>query len=349
MPRYLLADRINAAKRFGLKVEVVPGAQTRGSDAYNPGCYVGHHTAGAKTGDRPSLSLVVNGRSDLAGPLANDFMPRSGGLVIVACGRSNNAGLGGFRGIVGNSGTIGCEAEDDGDGIWTPEQWRDYPRVVASGLYLMHRDQTWYCSHRTWALTPPSKPGRKIDPTGIMDPWMAAWVSVLFRNPNAVPRQGMPTAADLTSTGDEDVPLTPAEWTKLTNIVRDVSLRTALAVQTGKPNNVVDAKTAAGLAGTSSIKLYELTAYGDSRLEVDKPEPHANSIQRTRFELLQQSATLSAMLEVLKQLAEAQGQPIDMDAVRETVKTTVESGLAQLDLRITSSPAGEPLDPTPSA
>src|SRR5690349_19817001 len=113
---------VEASKRFGLRVEVVPGAETRSAGSFNPHGFVGHHTAGAKTGVRPSLALCVNGRSDLAGPLCNDFLDRNGVDVIVACGRANHAGLGGFRGIVGNSGVWGCEAEDDGDGVWTPAQ-----------------------------------------------------------------------------------------------------------------------------------------------------------------------------------------------------------------------------------
>ena len=297
MPRYLLTDRINAAKRFGLtKIEVVPGAQTKGSDAYGPGCYVGHHTAGPKIGDRPSLGIVVNGRggaNPLSGPLANDFMPRSGGLVIVACGRSNNAGAGGFRGITGNSGTIGCEAEDDGDGTWTGEQWRDYPRIVASGLWMIGRDQTWYCSHRTWA------PTRKIDPTGVADQWMQAWVRVLLHNPKAVPRQGMPTATDLI--GDPDVPLTPGEWDKLYSIV----YRVVLAAQTGKPNTVVNAADAALLKPASELQTYELIAYGDSRDDTTDKNAHPNNLQRVRFEMAQDRAVTAETNAIVKQIAAA--------------------------------------------
>jgi hypothetical protein len=168
---------VEASKRFGLTVEVVPGAATRGSPAFNPYGFVGHHTAGARTGDRPSLNLCVNGRADLSGPLCNDFLTRAGVDVIVAAGRANHAGLGGFRGLVGNSAVWGCEAEDEGDGTWTGAQWLAYPRLVAARLWMINRDASWYCSHRTWA------PTRKIDPTGITDAWMQKQVAALLANP----------------------------------------------------------------------------------------------------------------------------------------------------------------------
>jgi N-acetylmuramoyl-L-alanine amidase-like protein len=171
---YALDRMIDASKRFGLKVEVVPGAETRSAGSFNPFGLVGHHTAGPKTGIRPSLSVCVNGRSDLSGPLCNDFLDRNGVDVIVACGRANHAGAGSFRGILGNSGVWGIEAEDDGDGSWTPAQIEAYPRLVAARLWLIGRDASWYCAHRTWA------PTRKIDPTGISDAWMRSQVAPLL-------------------------------------------------------------------------------------------------------------------------------------------------------------------------
>jgi hypothetical protein len=152
----------DALARFGLQVEVVPGWETRGSAAFNPGCTVGHHTAGSSRGIRPSLRVVVEGRSDLPGPLCNTYTDRNGVAVVVAAGRANHAGRGGFRGLVGNSAAIGHEAEDEGDGHWTRAQLDAFPRVHAAHLWLLRRDASWYCSHRTW--TP-----RKPDPAGLPD------------------------------------------------------------------------------------------------------------------------------------------------------------------------------------
>lgn len=173
-----------ALKKFGLKVKLVNGWEDRGSSAFNPHGAVGHHTAGPKTGDHPSLKVCTVGRPDLDGPLCNTFLPR--GLTIaeevvyvVAAGRANHAGLGGYRGLVGNSSVFGTEAEEDGvDGKWTDWQEWAYPRVMAAQLWLCGRDETWYCSHRTWA------PKRKIDPKGISDPWMKVEIKKALKNPS---------------------------------------------------------------------------------------------------------------------------------------------------------------------
>lgn len=174
---------VAALQRFGLDVDTVSGWQTRGSSSFNPAGVIGHHTAGPKTGDRPSLSVCVNGRPDLEGPLCNVFLPR--GLtvaqqapVVVAAGRANHAGVGGFRGLVGNSAVFGIEAEDDGtDGVWTEWQRWAYPRVVSGLLWLAGADEENYCAHRTWA------PDRKIDPTGISDTWMRDRVHTVLNPP----------------------------------------------------------------------------------------------------------------------------------------------------------------------
>jgi hypothetical protein len=213
---------------------------------------------------------------------------------------------------------MACEAEDDGDGIWTPEQWRDYPRIVASGLYLMHRDQTWYCSHRTWALTPPSKPGRKIDPTGIMDPWMAAWVSVLFRNPKAVPRQGMPTAADLTSTGG----FTVAEADAILKAIADVKA-------------TVNHQVA-------------MLMFGENR-DASKADPHPDSLQTLNTKLskfiAESGARETALIAAVTKLAAAGGVPISKEEIIQTLDDAVSTGFETLDLRLVN----QSLDPTPSA
>ena len=317
MPRYSLTARINAAKRFHLGVEVVPGAETRGSDAYNPGCYVGHHTAGPKVGDRPSLNVVTNGRPGLSGPLANDFMPRRGGLVIVACGRSNNAGLGGFRGITGNSGTIGLEAEDDGDGVWTDAQWRDFPRIVASGLYLMGRDQTWYCSHRTWAMTPPSKPGRKIDPTGMLDAWVQAWAGALLRNPSVVPNRGMPGAVPSIPPKELDLPVTPTDVNAIWANPIDIPANYASAYARKPPRY------------TSEELLFSAQYWAQQCGAMLKGYIAASAARET------------AMLDIVTKLAGSTGLPVTRDELVTLINDSTERAIADLDLHLTAgTPAG---------
>ena len=92
-------------------VEVVPGWETRGNASFNPAAVVCHWTAGPITGDRPSLKICVEGRPGLPGPLSQVFLTRGGVAVVVAAGRANHAGVGGWRGVVGNSAAFGIEAE----------------------------------------------------------------------------------------------------------------------------------------------------------------------------------------------------------------------------------------------
>lgn len=150
-------------RQYGLEVVEVDGWQTRGSTAFDPWGVVCHHTAGAATGEMPSLKLLINGRSDLPGPLCNVGHGRSGKVYIMAAGRANHAGAGGWRGLVGNSSVLGIESESSGTGGWTRAQRETYP-VLAAALKSGCRspsDFSLICGHKEWA------PKRKIDPFGI--------------------------------------------------------------------------------------------------------------------------------------------------------------------------------------
>lgn len=176
-------DLPSALRAFGLVVEVVPGWEKRGSSSFNPGGVVGHHTAGAATGIRPSLRICIHGRSDLPGPLCQVFLDRNGVAVVVAAGRANHAGRGGFRGLVGNSAVYGIEAESKGTepNAWTPQQLEAYPKVTAALLSTVNRDESWYCRHATWAGP------RKPDTVSLTDQWMRDRSGLLLRPPAPTP------------------------------------------------------------------------------------------------------------------------------------------------------------------
>lgn len=95
-----------------------------------------HHTAGGASGNAPSFWTVVNGRSDLPGPLANLFLDRAGHWTVIAAGVGYHAGSGGPLGNVpadsGNQYCVGIEAESTGYGDWTAAQIDAYPRGVAA-------------------------------------------------------------------------------------------------------------------------------------------------------------------------------------------------------------------------
>lgn len=176
-----IVDAANAAVRgTGYQVVVVDGYQARGHGGFNAlEGVVGHHTGTADSapGDYPTLRIVRDGRSDLAGPLCNYGLGRSGTIYVVAAGVAWHAGASAYAGMVDlNSLFLGIEAESAGAGRWTPQQLDVYPRLVGSALNYIRRSANRYASHRTVA-TPA---GRKDDPRGIEDVWMQQRVAAFL-------------------------------------------------------------------------------------------------------------------------------------------------------------------------
>lgn len=111
-----IADRLRAE---GLRVIECDGWHTRGSGELYPGGFVFHHTAGGPNGSAPSLNGVIYGFANSApGPLANVLQSREPDgddiFYVVAAGRANHAGTGGWNGLEGNSSVHGLEIEHTG-------------------------------------------------------------------------------------------------------------------------------------------------------------------------------------------------------------------------------------------
>lgn len=158
---YWLASVLRSA---GLPVREVGGWEQRGYNDFGDvrGVLL-HHTAGSVSGNYPSESVVVNGRSGLSGPLANLGLARDGTWIVVAAGRANHAGTGYVSWCGrdnGNQHLIGIEAESTGRGDWTQAQLDNYPRGVAALLGAARLGSSRAIGHKEWA------PTRKIDPYG---------------------------------------------------------------------------------------------------------------------------------------------------------------------------------------
>ncbi|HVF75501.1 MAG TPA: peptidoglycan recognition family protein [Acidimicrobiales bacterium] len=155
MPRDVgMADRLRAA---GLKVVEVDGWRTRGSDSFFPKGVVVHHTAGAATGNMPSLGILIRGRSDVPGPLCNVGIGRDNTVYVIAAGRANHAGRGGWRGLMYNSSVHGIEVENVGTSRepWRPDQIETAAKVAAV-LLDGHGPADNVCEHKEWT-------SRKVD------------------------------------------------------------------------------------------------------------------------------------------------------------------------------------------
>lgn len=156
---------VDAARLTGYPVVEVPGWKGRGHGGMRvTEGVVCHHTAGPKVGNMPSLGVITNGRAGLAGPLANYGLARDGTVYVVAAGCAWHAGASSWAGFNDlNDEFVGIEAEDDGDGKWTPEQHDSYPRLVASILFYCRRGSERTCGHKECCLPK----GRKPDPGGV--------------------------------------------------------------------------------------------------------------------------------------------------------------------------------------
>lgn len=158
-----LADVLRDA---GLETIEKPGWQTRGRNTMNPQGVVCHHTGGAlPSSDSAYADFLIRGRSDLPGPLSQLYLDRQGRYWVLAAGKANHAGTGGWRGLVGNSSVVGIEAAHTGAAslAWPDDQLQAYKVGVAAVLKKIGKNADFVCGHKEWA-TPA---GRKVDPVSI--------------------------------------------------------------------------------------------------------------------------------------------------------------------------------------
>lgn len=166
-------------RQDGIEVEFIDRWESRGrpsAPAFDPAGLVCHHTATSRQakGDYPSLGIVRDGRPDLAGPLAQLGLGRSGKVYIIAAGKANHAGDGGWLGLSGNASVWGIEAENDGIGEpWPAVQFDAYVRLAAALARHTGFGAEMVCGHKEW--TP-----YKIDPAGINMPNFRAQVKNLL-------------------------------------------------------------------------------------------------------------------------------------------------------------------------
>lgn len=76
------------------RLVVHPAWRERGREGFTPEGILVHHTAGPKSGDVACLSVCVNGRPDLPGPLCHIYVARSGEVHLLAARTANHAGSG---------------------------------------------------------------------------------------------------------------------------------------------------------------------------------------------------------------------------------------------------------------
>ena len=127
--RHVLATWLPAAfDKWGIKYKVVAGWENRGrpisAGYFDPNGSLTHHagTKSSATSPAPSLKTLIEGRSDLKGPLCQVATDYNGVVYIIAAGRANHAGK--ARATMGNP-------AGDGNAMYIGDE------VMTSGLQTM--------------------------------------------------------------------------------------------------------------------------------------------------------------------------------------------------------------------
>jgi len=157
-----MTDLLTALRKQKITVVEVDGWRTRGKPmAADIVGSVNHHTGGAVHGAIPSLNVLINGRSDLPGPLCNVGLGRDNKAYLISAGKANHAGVGAWKGQTGNYKFFGLEWEHSG-GPNEPipnELVETAAKIHAAFAEVGTFNATMTCQHWEFALPP----GRKVD------------------------------------------------------------------------------------------------------------------------------------------------------------------------------------------
>ena len=180
MPYYTGLARV--ARAAGLDVTEVAGWRTRGHGPMGAAQSVmWHHTAGAATGDLPSLGVLRDGRAGLPGPLCHYGLGRTGQVYVIAAGLAYHAGRVSHT-RYSNAHSIGIEAENTGLGQpWPKVQLDAYHALTAALCEEFGWDPDIAVIGHKEAARPV---GRKIDPRGIDMNAARARVRALMNTPD---------------------------------------------------------------------------------------------------------------------------------------------------------------------
>lgn len=196
MPTTKYTDLATYLRSWGLKVQEVSGWQTRSSNwskSFTPKGVVCHHTAGpAAGGNYPSYNTVLNGRSNLQGPLSQFGLGRDGTVILIGAHRANHAGTGGpLVGIPKDSANAymwGIEAENSGHQSWPAVQMQAYYKLVAALASYSKAPfaASMVIGHKEWA------PGRKPDPSFSMSNFRTQVQAAKNKGPKPPPKPTKP-------------------------------------------------------------------------------------------------------------------------------------------------------------
>lgn len=191
------AQVLDVLREQAVPLVVIDGFAHRGKLGLAPEGTLNHHTAAVSRTAVPSLSVVINGRSDLPGPLCNFLLGRDARCYCIALGKANHAGNGsravldavrrgvpvparpGPDEVSGNYRLWGIEVENDGVGEPYSPAVLDVLVRINAGLARLARWNEWHSiHHREWTR-------RKIDMSylGSLRPAIAQRILVPNKEP----------------------------------------------------------------------------------------------------------------------------------------------------------------------
>lgn len=159
-----LTNLAQIARRTGFPVVEQPGWKTRGHGSMSSVKSVMAHHDAARQGRSTFNTVIQNGHSSLAGPLAHFALRRDGTIHVVAAGLCYHAGVVSNYALYGNNHSIGIEAGNDGLGEpWPDVQIRAYKALCAELCKAYGLNASRVVGHKEVAVPR----GRKPDPAGI--------------------------------------------------------------------------------------------------------------------------------------------------------------------------------------
>ncbi|GAA4906112.1 repeat uncharacterized protein DUF346 [Stackebrandtia albiflava] len=137
--------------------------------SFDPIGVLWHHTAASTSSPQnphPGLSVVINGRPDLPGPLAQALVDYNGVFHVISAGRCNHAGRSGGSGPIpvgdGNTMMVGWEIDYNGvSQEMSPAQYWASVKATAAVLRRLGRGAEFARGHKETSTT------GKIDPAFI--------------------------------------------------------------------------------------------------------------------------------------------------------------------------------------
>lgn len=216
---YIWLDWLASALRAeGCTVVEESGWKSRGrpssTGSFNPYGVLWHHTGttASYSNPFPTKSVLINGRSDLPGPLCQVGIGYDGVCHIIAAGRANHAGtcngFGPFSYDDGNWQMVGFEIDYNGTQPMSPEQKDAAARASVAVLKKFGRNENYVATHKETSTT------GKWDPGGVSGDQARSMTKKQFQADSQPPED--PDMNDfIQASSPEPVNVPDGEWVKI--------------------------------------------------------------------------------------------------------------------------------------